>query len=132
MAALAQDLRYAFRQLAMGPLFTVVAVVTLALGIGANSAIFSVLNTLLLRPLPYAKPEQLVLISGQKKESPVAGGPLSWTRFEMVRDHSRTLEGVAAFTSESFNLTGRGEPEQVQAARVSWNFFPVLGVHPAR
>jgi predicted permease len=131
MAAISQDIRYALRQLARAPLFATVAVLTLALGIGANSAIFSVLNAILLRPLPYAKPEQLVLISGQKKESPVAGGPLSWTRFEMVRDHSRSLEGVAAFTSESFNLTGRGEPEQVQAARVSWNFFPVLGVHPA-
>jgi putative ABC transport system permease protein len=130
VAALAQDIRYAFRQLASAPLFTAVAVVTLALGIGANSAIFSVLNALLLRPLPYANPEQLVLISGQKIDSPAAGGSLSWTRFEMVRDHSRSLAGVAAFTSEVFNLTGRGDPEQVPAARVSWNFFQVLGVHP--
>ena len=131
MAALIQDLRYAFRQLAIVPLFTVVAVVTLAIGIGANSAIFSVLNTLLLRPLPYAKPEQLVLISGQKNDSPAAGGSLSWTRFEMVRDHSRSLAGVAAFTGETFNLTGRGDPEQVPAERVSWNFLQVLGINPA-
>lgn len=130
MTALSQDLRYAFRQLTTVPLFTAVAVVTLAIGIGANSAIFSVLNALLLRPLPYAKPEQLVLISGQKNDSPATGGLLSWTRFEMVRDHARSLAGVAAFTSEVFNLTGRGDPEQVPAARVSWNFFQVLGVTP--
>jgi putative ABC transport system permease protein len=128
---MAQDVRYALRQLAMAPRFAAVAVLTLALGIGANSAIFSVIDALLLRPLPYANPEQLVLISGQKKDSPVAGGPLSWRRFEIVRDHSRSFTGVAAFVSETFNLTGRGEPEQVPAARVSWNFWQVLGVQPA-
>jgi predicted permease len=131
MGAIAQDIRYALRQLAMAPRFATVAALTLALGIGATSAIFSVLNALLLRPLPYAKPEQLVLISGQKKDSPVARGPLSWRRFEMMRDDSRSFAGVAAFVSETFNLTGRGEPEQVPAARVSWNFFQVLGVEPA-
>jgi predicted permease len=131
VAAIAQDLRYAFRQMAMAPLFAAVAVLTLALGIGANSAIFSVLNALLLRPLPYANPEQLLLISGQNKESAATGGWLSWTRFEMVRDHSRSFTGLAAFTSETFNLTGHGDPEQVPAARVSWNFFQVLGVKPA-
>jgi len=131
VATLAQDLRYAFRQLTVAPLFAGVAVLTLALGIGANGAIFSVLNALLLRPLPYANPERLVLISGQKKDSPAAGGSLSWTRFEMVRDNSRSFTGVAAFTSEAFNLTGRGDPEEVPAARVSWNFFQVLGVPPA-
>ncbi len=130
MGAIAQDARYAFRQFVKAPLFAAVAVLTLALGIGANSAIFSVLNALLLRPLPYGNPEQLVLISGQNKDSPSAGGSLSWTRFEMVREHSRSFAGVAAFTSETFNLTGRGDPEQVSSARVSWNFFQVLGVRP--
>src|SRR6516225_1172439 len=103
MGAIAQDIRYALRQLAMAPRFATVAALTLALGIGANSAIFSVLNALLLRPLPYAKPERLVLISGQKKDSPVSGGALTWRRFEMVRDQSRSFAGVAAFTSETFN-----------------------------
>jgi putative ABC transport system permease protein len=131
VGAIAQDIRYALRQLAMAPLFAAVAVFTLALGIGANSAIFSVLNALLLRPLPYANPEQLVLISGHKKDSPAADVALTWRRFEMVRDYSRTFAGVAGFTSEVFNLTGRGDPEQVPSARVSWNFFPVLGVRPA-
>jgi len=130
VGGIAQDVRYALRQLAMAPRFTAVAVLTLALGIGANTAIFSVIDALLLRPLPYAKPEQLVLISGQKKDSPVAGGALTWRRFEMVRDHSRSFAGVAAFVTETFNLTGRGEPEEVPAARVSWNFFQVLGVRP--
>ena len=115
----------------MAPRFTVVAVLTLALGIGANSAIFSVMDALLLRPLPYSKPQELVLISSQKKDSPIERSALTWRRFEMVRDRSRSFSGVATYVSETFNLTGRGEPEQVPAVRVSWNFFQTLGVRPA-
>jgi predicted permease len=114
-----------FRTLARAPGFTAVAILTLAVGIGANTAIFSVANALLLKPLPFAQPERLALINRQ------GGGPLSWPKFQFIREHARSFSAIAAFTSETFNLTGRGDPEQVRAARVSWNFFDVLGVRPA-
>jgi putative ABC transport system permease protein len=126
-----RDLRYALRTLRRSPGFAAVAILTLAVGIGANTAIFSVANALLLRPLPYPQAERLVLISAQDKASGARGSPLSWPRFEFTRDHSRSYTGVAAFTNEDFNLTGKGDPEQIRAARVSWNFFDVLGVRPA-
>jgi putative ABC transport system permease protein len=131
MAAFAHDIRYAFRVFAKSPGFAAVAIFTLAVGIGANTAIFSVANALLLRPLPYLQPDRLVLIDAQRKDSGVTGGPLSWPRFTQVNDGQRSFSGLAAFTSESFNLTGRGDPAQLEAARVSWNFFDILGVRPA-
>jgi predicted permease len=130
MAAFTQDVRYAFRGFARSPGFAAVAIFTLAIGIGANTAIFSVANALLLRPLAYAQPDRLVLIAGERKVDNLTGIPLSWVRFKQVNDDQRSFSGVAAFTSETFNLTGRGEPEQLASARVSWNFFDVLGVRP--
>jgi predicted permease len=127
----AQDARYALRVLGKSPGFSAVAVVTLAVGIGANTAIFTVTNALLLRPLRYTQPERLVLISAEKKAAGLTQGELTWPRFEMVNEHNRSFSGVAAFTSETFNLTGQGDPEQVPAARVSWNFFEILGIRPA-
>ena len=129
--AIAQDTRYALRLAAKSPAFTAVAVLTLAVGIGANTAIFTVANALLLRPLPYSHPARLVLISGERKASRGNRGPLSWPRFTMVNANQRSFTGVAAFTNETFTLTGRGDPAQLAAARVSWNFFDVLGVRPA-
>jgi len=131
MATFARDVRHAFRVFARSPGFAAVAIFTLAVGIGANTAIFSVANALLLRPLPYAQPDRLVLIGGERKVAKETGGPLSWLRFTRVNDNQRSFSGLAAFTSETFNLTGRGDPEQIAAARVSWNFFAVLGVRPA-
>jgi len=131
MAAFARDVRYAFRVFVTSPGYAAMAIFTLAVGIGANTAIFSVANALLLRPLPYAQSDRLVLIGGERKDTNVTGGPLSWVRFTRVNDHQRSFAGLAAFTSETFNLTGRGDPEQLAAARVSWNFFDVLGVRPA-
>jgi predicted permease len=113
------------------PAFALVAIATLALGIGANTAIFSVTNALLLRPLPYAHPERLAMVYAAKPDSLGAVLPFSYSRAEFLREKSRAFSGFAAFTSENFNLTGRGDPEQVSAARVSWNFFDVLGVPPA-
>lgn len=130
MAAFTQDVRYAFRGFARSPGFAAVAIFTLAVGIGANTAIFSVANALLLRPLAYAQPDRLVLIGGERKVDKLTGIPLSWVRFKQINDDQHSFSGVAAFTSETFNLTGRGEPEQLAAARVSWNFFDVLGVRP--
>ena len=125
------DLRYALRMLAKNPGFTAVAVGTLALGIGANTAIFTVANTLLLRPLPYAQPDRLVLIAAAQINQRSRPGVFSFPRFTMMREHARSFSGIAAFTNEIFNLTGRGDPEQIPSARVSWNFLDVLGVRPA-
>ncbi|HEY2012432.1 MAG TPA: ABC transporter permease [Bryobacteraceae bacterium] len=130
MATFAQDARYAVRVLGKSPTFTAVAVFTLAVGIGSNTAIFSVANALLLRPLPLSQPERLVLLSARKRTTGVLGGPLSWPRFTFINQQSQSFSGVAAFTNEVFNLSGRGDPEQVLSARVSWNFFDVLGIHP--
>jgi predicted permease len=124
-----QDLRYGLRQLRRSPGFTAVAIVTLALGIGANTAIFSVVNAVILRPLPYPESERLVWITEEvpalKAELAGAADYLDW------RDQNQTLENITAYDeSASFNMTGRGTPARVHAAQVSANFFPTLGVSP--
>ncbi len=122
------DIRFALRLLAKSPGFTTVAILTLALGIGANTALFSVANALLLKPLPYADPARLVLISSRRPAEGNAIGPMSWPRSRMIAESAQSFSGIAAFTRETFNLTGRGDPEQLLAARVSSSFFDVLGV----
>src|SRR5689334_16215966 len=123
-------LRYAFRLLRRSPVFAAVAILTLAIGIGANSAIFSVADALLFRPLPFREPARLVMLSGKKKAAFRQQGPLSWLRWQALQQSSRSFAGMAAFANDVFNLTGQGDPEQVLAARVSWNFFDVLGAAP--
>jgi putative ABC transport system permease protein len=133
MSNLAQDVRFALRVFQRAPGFAAAAVLTLAVGIGANTSIFSVANALLLRPLPYRQPGRLVLIDARRKSDPhLNQGPLSVPRFEQVEQRNHSFGAVAAFTPEVFNLTGRGDPEQVPAARVSWKFFEILGVPPAK
>ena len=109
------------------PGFTALVVLTAGLGIGSTTAIFSVADALLFRPLPYAHPEDLVLVYGSRAG---IAGQYSLPRFEFMAGHSKSFTGIAAFTNETFTLTGRGEPDQMAAARVSWNFFDVLGVRP--
>ena len=127
-----RNFRYALRVLLKNPGFALVAVITLALGIGANTAIFSVADALLLRPLPYAHPERLVLVYAERADAAGAIQPFSFPRAIFLTEKSRAFSGLAAFTNENFNLTGRGDPEQLSAARVSWNFFDLLGVRPMR
>jgi predicted permease len=125
-----QDLRYGLRMLAKNPGFTVVAVVALALGIGANSAIFSVVNTVLLRPLPYKEPDRLVMVwedasrHGYPRDTPAAANYMDW------REQNQVFEGMAALADQSFNLTGVGEPERIDGRRASASLFPLLGVEP--
>jgi len=125
-----QDLGYGLRMLLKNPGFTVVAVVALALGIGANSAIFSVVNTVLLRPLPYQDPERLVMVweddtkGGYPRNTPSAGNYVDW------RAQNQVFAGMAAIADLSINLTGTGEPERLDGRRVSANLFPLLGVEP--
>lgn len=123
------DLRYAARRLRHSPAFTLVVVLTLALGIGANSAIFSVINTVLLRQLPYSDPGKLVTIyhyyPSLKMEAPVSA-----PGFKDYRDRTHDFQGVAVESQWNVNLTGAGEPERLAGSKVSAQFFPTLGVTP--
>ena len=110
------------------PLVTAIAVLTLAVGLGANTAIFSVVNTVLLRPLPYPHPDRLVLVWGARADR--RGSPVSATNFIDYQEQSRAFEHMATFHSAGFVLTG-GEPEWLRAGRVSPDFFAVLGVRAA-
>jgi putative ABC transport system permease protein len=131
MVIFLQDLKYGLRMLAKSPAFTAVAVLTLALGIGANTAIFSLINMVLLRPLPYGHPEQLINISAANPEKGLKGIAVSYTKLQHLVQQTRTLESVGAFYSLSLNLVGRGEPEQINGNRVNAEFFRVLGISPA-
>src|SRR5262245_37050279 len=125
-----QDLRYGARILLKHPGFTLVAILTLALGIGANTAIFSVINALLLRPLPYHRPEQLVKVF-QARPNPAKGMlPSIWSypRFEILRDQNRSFSAVAGFKQSPYNLTGTDAPERLQVEMVTASYFPLLGV----
>jgi len=129
MNTLLQDVRYAIRILAKAPGFTAVAVLTLALGIGANTALFSIVNGVLLNPLPYPHPNQVVSIDS---EAPGFGqSSISYPDFlDWARDN-RTFSSLAAYKSFiSFNLVGQGEPQRVSSVEVSAAFFPLLGVNP--
>jgi predicted permease len=125
---LRQDLRYGLRTLAKNPAFTSIAIIALALGIGANSAIFSVVDAVLLRPLPFKKPEQLVMLwenaahLGFPKNTPSPANFLDWQK------QATAFTGMAAMIERSFNLTGVGEPERLDGRRVSANLFDLLGV----
>ncbi|HKX00043.1 MAG TPA: ABC transporter permease [Bryobacteraceae bacterium] len=130
MGSLFRDVRYAARILSKSPGFTLVAIGILALGIGANTAIFTVANALLVRPLPYADPDRLVLVSARQANDPADTGELSLPFFNVLNQRSRSFSGLAACIFETFSLTGHGDAEQVYAARTSWNFFDVLGVRP--
>jgi predicted permease len=131
MSAFVQNVRFALRVFQRSPGFAAAAVLTLAIGIGANTAIFSVANALLLRPLAYRDPERLVLIDSHRKSANLSKGPLSYVRYQQVEQRSHSFSGIAAFCADVFNLTGKGDPEQVLSARVSSQFFPVIGVAPA-
>ncbi|HET9408050.1 MAG TPA: ABC transporter permease [Candidatus Sulfotelmatobacter sp.] len=129
MRSLLQDLRYESRFLIKNPGFAAAVILTLALSIGANTAVFNFTNALLIRALPYSDPQKLVLINVQRNADTVSASA-SLNRYEMIRDHNRSFTGVAAAANDSMNLTGSGEPQQVAIARVTPNFFSVLGVVP--
>lgn len=126
---ISQNIRFAIRQLRKSPAFAVVAVITLALGIGANTAMFSVLDTVLLRPLPYHQPERLVLVSETLMDFADYLGVAAQEYLD-YREQNHSFSDVAAFESAGFNLTGQGEPLRVQATRMSASAFRTLGVSP--
>src|SRR5438477_226146 len=117
-----RDIRFAFRQLLKNPAFTVVAVLTLALGIGANTAIFSLVNGILLQPLPYTKPEQLVSVTGSYPRG----------AFVAMREQVRALDVATYAEGHEFNLTGPGEPVRLAGTFVSAELFSVLNARPEK
>ena len=127
-----QDLRYGVRMLLKKPGFTLIAVLTLALGIGANTAIFSFVNNLLLRPLPFSEPEQLVRVYEKRIRQGRIRNPVSGPDFLDWRQQQSVFQQMAAFDNGSANLTGMGEPEQLTGLRITADLLTLLRVSPAR
>ncbi|MEP6882600.1 MAG: ABC transporter permease, partial [Dokdonella sp.] len=123
-------LKFAFRSLARSPGFSVIAILALALGIGANSAIFSIINAIFLRPLPYANPAQIVQLTSAGFEGAPNIPAFSYPRLLAVRERQQVFSDLSVSTPNPFTITGRGDPEQVQGMIVSQNYFPLLGVQP--
>jgi putative ABC transport system permease protein len=128
MNVLWQDLRYGARMLLKNPGFTLIALFTLALGIGANTAIFSVVNAVLLRPLPYHESDRLVMLSANEKDGVL--GNTGYTTFLDWRERSRSFERLGVVRDWGGTLTGRGEPEVIRGLRVSADYFKLLGASP--
>lgn len=132
METLIQDIRYGIRSMSKSPGFVAIAVITLGLGIGANTAIFSVVNAVLLRPLPFKDPDHVVLVWGylERYAQTAEKLPSSAGNYLALKDQTQSFEHLSAFRSWSWQLTGGGEPEQLQGARVSANFFAAVGASP--
>src|SRR6188768_1078438 len=125
------DIRYAVRMLLKSPGFTVIAVIALALGIGANTAIFSVINAVLLRPLPYPEPGNLVLL--REKTGTFPSGSVSYPNYLDWREGQRSFTDIALLRRTSVNfatMSGESVPERIGGAQVSWNYLAVLGMRP--
>lgn len=130
MRLILRDLRFGARTLARSRGFTAIAILTLAVGIGANTAVFSLMHTILFNPLPYPGAEDLVVIESSAPTRAVEWMPVSYPDFIDFQRLSRTMSGVAGFWNTSFTMTGEGGPERVVGAEVSWNITDVLGVEP--
>ncbi len=128
MQTLLQDLRYGLRMVAKNPGFSLITILTLAIGIGANTAMFSVVDSILLRPLPYPDSDRLVVVW----EKPPGGtrNVVSAANFLDWRDQNRVFDNIVATANRSFNLTGKDQPERIQGMHVSWDFFEILGTKP--
>ncbi len=128
LESLFQDVRYSTRLLRKSPAFTTIAILTLALGIGANSALFSAVNAVLLNPLPYPDPNSLTVLFTRASDG--GFGSISYPNFLDWRRENRSFSAIAAFREENFNLTGMGNAERLSAEMVSAEFFPIFGVNP--
>src|SRR5215813_3630372 len=122
-----QDLRFGLRTLRRNPGFTLIAVITLALGIGANTAIFSAVNAVLLKPLPYENGERIAVIHQQAPRAGFLNGNFSVPELLDYRAQNRTLDAIVEYHSMAFILLGRAEPERVLTGVVSWNYFDAFG-----
>ncbi|MEY2529191.1 MAG: hypothetical protein QOJ05_1281, partial [Verrucomicrobiota bacterium] len=127
-----KDARYAFRQLFRHPAFSLIAILALALGIGANTAIFSVVNAVLIRPLPYRAPEQLVWLWGTNPLNDIPKENASYPDYKDWREQAQSFQSMAGFAKTTSILTdGSGEPERLPGAVLLGDLFGVLGVEPA-
>src|SRR5271170_3435388 len=125
MSRLLQDIRYAFRLLAKSPSFTAIAILTLALGIGANTAIFTVVNAVLLRPLPFQDPSRLVIVA---EKSPYPTITTSYENYGDWREQSHSFESLEGTRGATIALTGAGDPERLNSRYMTAGLFPLLGV----
>ena len=130
METIWHDLRYGFRTLTKNPGFSFIAVISLALGIGANTAIFSLVNAVLLKPLPFSDPERLVMVWEDQSSIGFPRADAAPANYIDWKTQNQSFDDMAALNWKNFNLTGGGEPERVLAHGVSSNFFPLLGIHP--
>src|SRR5215475_6843386 len=129
---LARDFRFAVRTLSKGPAFSLTAVLTIALGIGASTAIFSVMNAVLLKPLPYRDPDRLAIIWGNLKKRNLPNFPFSAADFDDLRRAAPAFEGIAGVnTFRSVAIGENATSEQIQSANVTPNFFQVMGIRVA-
>src|SRR5205085_7201436 len=130
MAAILQDFRYGLRTLRKSPVFLAVAVLSLALGIGANTAIFTLINQLILQPLPVRNPEQLVMLAGRGKHYGGNNGMdrLSYPMYQEIRDKNQVFSGMFCTYPATVSLSFQGRAELVGVDFVSGNYFPVLGI----
>ena len=126
-----ETIKFAFRSLLKSPAFTFVAILALGLGIGANSAIFSVIDAIFLRPLPYENPSQIVQLQSTSPERAANPDGFSYPRMLAVRERQQVFTDIALSTPNAFTVTGAQDPEQLQGLIVSNNYFPLLGVRPA-
>src|SRR6476659_5783403 len=124
------EVRYAVRQLLKSPGFTLVAIVGLGLGIGANVALFSVVNSVFLRPLPYREPDRLVRLSSTSEAQRLTRVGFSYSRFLEVQQRQQVFSDLALSVFNAFTLTGRGDPEQLMGIQASAAMLPALGLEP--
>src|SRR3954449_9804138 len=125
------EVRYAIRQLLKSPGFALVAILGLALGIGANVAFFSVVNSIFLRPLPYREPDRLIRLSSTNEAQNLTRVGFSYSRYVAVQEQQRVFSDLALSIGNLFTLTGRGDPEQVIGLQASAALLPTLGLQPA-
>src|SRR5436309_3353826 len=131
MESLLQDIRYAVRMCFRTPAFTFVAVLALALGIGANTAIFTIVNAVLIERLPFRDPDRLVVVWEGSARRPGRPNTIAPANFLQWQDRNRVFEQMSAFYDSRANLTGQASPEELTAQNVTSNFFSTLGVAPA-
>src|ERR671913_2443225 len=130
-AAMHFDLRYAVRQLSKSPWFSLVAIVGLGLGIGANVALFSVINSVFLRPLPYREPGRLVRLSSTNEAQNLTRAGFSYPRFLEVQQRQQVFSDLALSAGNAFTWTGRGDPEQLIGIQASVALLPAFGLEPS-
>jgi putative ABC transport system permease protein len=130
MDSLLQDLRFSARTLLKSPGFAVISVLCVAIGIGANTTIFSVVNAILLRPFPYADPERIVAVHETQVKNEIERGTLSYLDYQDLLEQAGSFSSIAAYTGRSLTFSGSEEPERVQGAAISASLFPLLGIQP--